>query len=59
MFEGEGEYESEYESEAFFRKIRGIAGKLARVLKKVAPIAARAVGTAIGGPQVGAMVGNK
>lgn len=55
--EGEDEYESEYESEEFFKKIRGIARKLAPVLKKVAPIAARAVGTAIGGPAVGGALG--
>ncbi len=57
MGEGEYEYENEYESEAFFKKIRGFARKLAPILKQVAPIAARAVGTAIGGPGVGQAVG--
>ncbi|HAX85660.1 MAG TPA: hypothetical protein DCY91_05160 [Cyanobacteria bacterium UBA11370] len=60
LFEGEGEYEYEYEdeSEAFFKKLKGIASKLAPVLKKVAPIAAKAVGTAIGGPGVGQALGS-
>ena len=38
--------------------MRGIASKLAPVLKKIAPIAARAVGTAIGGPGVGQALGS-
>jgi hypothetical protein len=58
LFEGEGEYEDEYESEAFFKKIRGLAKRLTPMLKKVAPIAVRAVGTAIGGPGVGNTLGN-
>jgi len=58
LFEGEGEYLNEYESEAFFKKLKGIASKLAPVLKQVAPIAAKAVGTAIGGPGVGQALGS-
>jgi hypothetical protein len=56
LFEGEREYEDEYENEAFFKKIRGLAN-IAPVLKKVAPLAARAVGTAIGGPAARAALG--
>ena len=43
---GEGEYENEYESEEFI-KIRQLGRKLFPVLKKIAPLAAGAVGTAL------------
>ncbi len=57
----EGEYEGEYESEEIFgwlkKKAKSIARKVAPALKRIAPMAARAVGTAVGGPGVGAALG--
>jgi hypothetical protein len=44
--EYEGEFENEYESEAF---LAGLFRKLAPIVRKIAPIAANAVGSAIAG----------
>lgn len=61
--EGEGEYASEYEvqheyeSEAFLNTVRKLAKRLKPILPKVIPHATRLIGTAIGGPKLGATLG--
>ncbi|MGI5453437.1 hypothetical protein ACQEWB_09745 [Streptomyces sp. CA-249302] len=48
--EWEGEYEGEFEEEAFFRRIRSFVRRAAPILRRVARVAAPALGTAVLGP---------
>ncbi|GAB4426246.1 MAG: hypothetical protein OHK0035_02010 [Cyanobacteria bacterium J069] len=55
--EGESEYEGEYESEAFLSTVRKLAGRLKPILPKMIPHVTRLIGTALGGPKLGATLG--